>query len=71
LLGGRISVLPHCGTWISAEDWGEEEKESNYYEQFHGINSGARLVIVGIKIVKTGASLIGGSVLRNIGSSSR
>jgi curved DNA-binding protein CbpA len=72
LLKGNIVNCPHCGTWISAQDEQDEQEEqqNSFCSQFQGAKSGARLVLVGIKIVKTGASLIGHSIFKTIGSAS-
>lgn len=64
---GLVVTCPHCGTWISA---GNSQK-NNHYQHYRDVQSGARLMVVGIKIAKTGAKLLGESVFRSIGSASR
>lgn len=65
---GLVVTCPHCGTWISA---GNSRENNNHYQNYRDVQSGARLMVAGIKIAKTGARLLGESVFRSIGSASR
>ncbi len=63
---GWVITCPSCGTWVSTRNSWDQDK--NMQENYRAVQSGARLVVVGIKIAKTGATLLGRSVFRKLES---
>lgn len=65
-----VITCPQCGTWTNPGNSWDQEKKNNF-EYYRNFQSGTRLIVVGIKIAKSGARLLGKSVIRTIGTAAR